>query len=172
MQENKTTANDAADLKHPEEALNKPHWSRFKLQGKDRFLVKVHKATEVKTKSGLIARLDNDDYQSEAATGTIIALSPMSEEAKRDYPDVKVGAHIQVVPMTWTCFRVLGDLIATGNLEYIIAAYDWKSHKTLEEEQEEADREHRAAIAKYYAESAEACAATSTEPVPSRIIVR
>lgn len=173
MQENENTTSPAEPELHDErERQNRPHWKRFKLQGENRFLVKIHKQIEQRNKYGLITELDNDNLQNEACTGTVIALSPMTEEAQRNYPDVKVGCNIQVVPLTWTWFYCLGERLATGTLDYIIAVYDWKSQKTLEEEAAEQEAEHRAVLAKYQAEKCEALSKIESVATGVGIIVK
>ncbi len=174
MQENEKTNSPDSDpeLYDPCERLNRPHWKRFKLQGTDRFLVRIHKQAEQKNKFGIITKLDNDEYQNEACTGTVIALSPMTEEAVKAYPDVKVGCNIQVVPLTWTWFECLGERLATGTLDYIIAVYDWKGQKSLEEEAEEAAQKNRKAVTEYHAQFAKEDGTTESVPIPSMIIVR
>jgi co-chaperonin GroES (HSP10) len=139
MQENENPHRDGEAIKrgvyHENERLNRPHWKRFRLQGEDRFLVRIHQEVEQTYGQGkLIVPVSN---QTVPSTGEIIALSPMSEEGRRKHPDVRIGAHIQVIPCTWTTVEIFDstgniELMATGTLDYIVAVYHWTG-ESLEE---------------------------------------
>lgn len=159
------------ELFDPRENLNRPHWKRFKLQGKDRFLAIIHKQTEQKTTSGIVIA-NVDSFQDIPSTATVIAISALSDEAKENYPDVKVGANIQVIPCTWTEFDVLGERVATGTFEYIIATYNWKGNKTLEEQEYEQAVAHREALVKYRTETTEAILKTETVSSGFGIVIK
>ena len=103
------------------EALNKPHHSRFKLQGENRFLARVHDNKEMQTASGLIVAATKVT-QDIPTTGEVVALSPKFDTEK--YPDVKPGAQIKVIMNSWSMFDCLGDTMAVGDADYIIACYD------------------------------------------------
>ena len=108
------------------EAVNKPHYSRFKLQGKNRFLAKVHDNKEMQTASGLIVA-NTKATQDIPTTGEVIALSSYfgyDDEGNLIYPDVKVGSQIKVVMNSWSMFDCLGETLAVGDADYIIACYD------------------------------------------------
>lgn len=102
------------------ETLHNPHYSRFKVQGKDRILVKVHKNKEIKTASGLVAGIQQ--AQDVESTGVVLSLSPEFNSAF--YPDVVPGAHIKAIPCTWRSFDVHGDTLAFACAEHVIAVYD------------------------------------------------
>jgi len=103
------------------ELINRPHWERFKLQGENRFLAKVHKNVEHKTAGGIVIA-NTDITQDIETTGEIIAISPTFDHVK--YPDVKEGAQVKVVINSWVTFDCHGEKIAMGDADYIIAVYD------------------------------------------------
>jgi co-chaperonin GroES (HSP10) len=169
MQENEKTKQEP-ELFDPRENVNRPHWKRFKLQGKDRFLVQVHKQVEQKTRTGIfIPNLDS--CQDIASTGTIVALSPMSDDGVRDYPDVHVGANIQVIPCTWTEFDILGQRMATGELSYIVATYDFGG-KSLDEQAKEQTEAQRAALDKLKEANTFSTGTDGCVPLPPLIRVK
>lgn len=102
------------------ETLHNPHYTRFKVQGKDRILVKVHQNKEIKTESGLVASVKTT--QDIETTGVVLSVSPQFN--KEAYPDVVAGAHIKVIPCTWRSFPVHGDELAFACAEHVIAVYD------------------------------------------------
>lgn len=104
------------------EALNRPHYKRFKVQGEDRFLAAVHKNAEYKSVGGLVIP-NTEVTQDIETTGVVLAISPKFDHEK--YPDVVVGANIRVVLNTWATFTCHGDKLAFGSAEYVIAAYDY-----------------------------------------------
>ena len=103
------------------ESLNRPHYSRFKLQGKNRFLARVHQNKEYQTKSGIVIA-DTKMTQDIPTTGEVIAISNNFDRTL--YPDVEPGAQIKVVINSWSMFDCLGELMAVGDADYIIATYD------------------------------------------------
>ena len=103
------------------EAVNRPHYSRFKLQGENRFLAKVHQNKEHQTKSGIVIP-DTKMTQDIPTTGEVVAVSPIFDHAK--YPDIKEGAQVKVIINSWSMFDCLGEMMAIGDADYVIACYD------------------------------------------------
>ena len=103
------------------ETLHNPHYSRFKVQGKDRILVKVHKNEEVKRESGIVIPATQITQDVET-TGVVLSVSP---EFNADiYPDIVAGSHVKVIPCTWRTFDVHGETLAFACAEHVIAVYD------------------------------------------------
>jgi co-chaperonin GroES (HSP10) len=149
------------------ENVNKPNWRRFVMQGRDRFLAKVHREVEQKTAGGILIPKRNQNIPS---TGVIVALSPMSDEGKASY-FVKVGDNIQTVPNSWTELEIDGELMATGILDYIVATYEFKNaEEELAKQSEEQLEKERQALERMKDESVKSSGETA--PVPSRIRVK
>jgi len=103
------------------ELLNKPHHSRFRLQGRNRFLAKVHENKEYVVGGGIIIP-DTKMTQDIPTTGEVVKISDNFDHEL--YPDVKPGAQIKVVINSWSTFDCLGEKMAVGDADYIIACYD------------------------------------------------
>lgn len=103
------------------ETLNRPHHSRFKLQGRNRFLARVHTNKEYVAAGGIIIP-DTKATQDIPTTGEVVAISDCFDAEL--YPDVKPGAQIKVVINSWSTFDCLGETLAVGDADYVIATYD------------------------------------------------
>lgn len=110
---------DVQDVKQ-QEYLNDPHYSRFKLQGENRFLVRVHRNSEKKVGSIIVP--DTRMTQDVETTGEVVAISPAFDSEL--YPDIKPGANVKVVVNSWYAFDSCGERLAFGDAKYVICAYD------------------------------------------------
>jgi hypothetical protein len=102
------------------EAVNRPHYSRFKLQGENRFIARVHSNKEYKVGSIYIPNIDT--AQDIETTGEVLFVSPIFDHEK--FPDIQPGAQVKVIINSWHTFDCLGDKLAIGDAEYVIACYD------------------------------------------------
>jgi hypothetical protein len=91
---------------HESEQVNKPHWKRFKLQGKNKYLALAHKNTEIKYymtgpngEQIVIEQPDRDISQDEPTTATVVAMS--KDWDYENYPDVKIGCNIETTINSW-----------------------------------------------------------------------
>lgn len=109
------SANDAPEY------INDPKYSRFKLQGENRFLARVHQNVEKKTSTGLVIP-NTRQTQDVATTGEVLAISKHFDYDK--YPDIKPGALVKVVLNSWSTFTSCGEELAFGDADYVIACYD------------------------------------------------
>lgn len=98
---------------------NMPPWEIMKPQGKNRYMVRIHPNTEVKTASGLVIAETTQDI---ATTGDIVALSPHFETDL--YPDMKVGMCVKVGYNGWRAFKVDGEYFAVGDAASVLTVYD------------------------------------------------
>lgn len=103
------------------EAVNRPHFKRFKLQGENRFLARVHSNQEFKTNTGIIIP-DTKQTQDIPTTGEVLMVSSKFDHEK--YPDIKEGAQIKVVMNSWSMFDSIDGTLAFGDADYVIACYD------------------------------------------------
>lgn len=108
------SANDAPEY------INDPKYSRFKLQGENRFLARVH--PNVEKRVGEIIIPNTRQTQDVATTGEVVAISKYFDHDK--YPDIKPGALVKVVLNSWSMFTSCGEELAFGDADYVIACYD------------------------------------------------
>jgi co-chaperonin GroES (HSP10) len=154
---------------HVSEAVNRPHWNRFKIQGKDRYLAIAYDNTEVKTASGIVIP-DRDISQDIPTTAKVVALSKDFDNGPDGkYPDVQIGSNIQVVMNSWYTWTRLGQVYAAGDAEGIIAVYEWDgdAEKEIADAKQEAELKTREALERETQEMIEKAAAsadTSTGP--------
>lgn len=146
--------NAPQQLYHPEEDIAHPHWKRFKMQGKNRYLVRVFPIADRKTREGIIVP---EECQDIPTCGHVLALSPDFDHTL--YPDVKPGVNIQTLMHTWVHWERFGRIYASGDAEGIVAVYDWefdddayeKKVKTQTEQlREAAVRRHNEKIAELH----------------------
>jgi co-chaperonin GroES (HSP10) len=154
---------------HVSEAVNRPHWNRFKLQGKDKYLAIAYDNTEVKTATGIIIP-DRDISQDIPTTAKVVALSADFDHVK--YPDVKVGANIQVFMNSWYTWTRLGQVYAAGDAEGIIAVYEWDgdADKEIADAKAEAEAKTREALERETQEMIEKAAAAPHVEGPGALI--
>lgn len=110
-----------AVVKREDELINNPHYDRFKLQGENRFLVRVHKNEEYQSKGGVIIA-NTQQCQTIPTTGEVLKVSKNFDYDL--YPDVKVGANVKVIINTWFDWDYGDEKLAIGSAEHIIAVYD------------------------------------------------
>ena len=113
-------SNPSAEVVTEEELISNPHYERFKMQGKNRFLARVHKNVEYKTNGGIYVP-NTRECQDIETTGEVLKLSANFDHDL--YPDVKVGANIKVVLNSWYDFPYKEEKLAMGDAESIIAVY-------------------------------------------------
>jgi hypothetical protein len=161
---------------HESEQVNKPHWKRFKLQGKNKYLALAHKNTEIKYymtgpngEQIVIEQPDRDISQDEPTTATVVAMS--KDWDYENYPDVKIGCNIETTINSWYTWTRHGRIYASGDAESIIAVYDWSGNaeEEIQEAIEEAERKSREAVEKADQAMIEAAATNPTAPIPSLI---
>lgn len=142
---------------HPAEGINRPHWSRYRPQGKKRLLVRVYDKSEYKSSGGIVVPVDNIDQPHHGRVidtsadfgdpkdvkvfgGTWpevpfrFALKCLRRWNRLRYPGICKGANICVLPCSWITFQSLDDRLAWCSVDSLVGAYDWSGEDTVQKE--------------------------------------
>lgn len=106
-----------------EETVSRPHFHRFKLQGKNRVLVRVHQNEEYKTEGGIIIA-DTRTTQSKPNTGTVLMVSEDFDTVA--YPSVETGSYVFCTHGAWHEFDNHGERLAVVNAEHVLFVYKFE----------------------------------------------